>query len=197
MPDTDGGLRYSLQCLNDPHGPQDMTFVGKEVPTWAADNLRVQRPGLMWGIAGYSEGGFCAANIGLQDETRFGYVGVESGYFAPDASQVPTGGKAGGKPHDINVFAHDKRLLEINTPDEYIQNVPVGVPQFFLGLAVSADPDARVDDRRAVLAGPALCGGRGRQAAHGTPRALRSQGGRSGAQDGSHGGPARDGLTAG
>ena len=96
MPDTDGGLQYSLQCLNDPHGLQDMTFTGQEVPNWAAANLRVQRPGLMWGIAGYSEGGFCAANIGLQDAHRFGYVGVESGYFAPDASQVPTGGKAGG-----------------------------------------------------------------------------------------------------
>ena len=134
MPDTDGGLQYSLQCLNDPHGLQDMTFVGKEVPDWAAANLRVQQPGLMWGIAGYSEGGFCAANIGLQYPTRFGYVGVESGYFAPDTSQVPLGGKAGGKPHDINVFAHDKRLLEINTPDEYIKNIPIGitVPQFFL-----------------------------------------------------------------
>ena len=134
MPDTDGGLQYSLQCLNDPHGLQDMTFVGKEVPDWAAANLRVQQPGLMWGIAGYSEGGFCAANIGLQYPTRFGYVGVESGYFAPDTSQVPLGGKAGGKPHDVNVFAHDKRLLEINTPDEYIKNIPVGimVPQFFL-----------------------------------------------------------------
>jgi enterochelin esterase-like enzyme len=133
MPDTDGGLQYSLQCLNDPHGLQDMTFVGKEVPNWAAANLRVQRPGLMWGIAGYSEGGFCAANIGLQVR-GFGYVGVESGYFAPDVSQVPTGGKAGGKPRDVNVFAHDKRLLEINTPDEYIKNIPIGVtvPEFFL-----------------------------------------------------------------
>ena len=34
MPDTDGGGRYSLQCLNDPHGLQDMTFVGQEVPNW-------------------------------------------------------------------------------------------------------------------------------------------------------------------
>ncbi len=134
MPDTDGGLQYSLQCLNDPHGLQDMTFVGKEVPNWVAANLRVQQPGLTWGIAGYSEGGFCAANIGLQYPGRFGYVGVESGYFAPGTSQVPAGGKAAGKPHDINVFAHNKRLLEINTPDEYIKNIPVGimVPQFFL-----------------------------------------------------------------
>jgi hypothetical protein len=132
MPNTDGGLQYSLQCLNDPHGLQDMTFVGREVPNWVIANLRVQRAGPFWGIAGYSEGGFCAANIGLQDETRFGYVGVESGYFAPEASQVPADGRAGGKPVDINVFAHNKRLLEINTPDEYIKNVPVGVPQFLL-----------------------------------------------------------------
>jgi len=134
MPDTDGGLQYSLQCLNDPHGLQDMTYVGQEVPNWAAANLRVQRPGGTWGITGYSEGGFCAANIGLQYATRYGYVGVESGYFAPDPSQVPAGGKARGKPVDINVFARNKRLLDINTPDQYIKNIPVGitVPQFYL-----------------------------------------------------------------
>jgi Putative esterase len=145
MPDTDGGLQYSLQCLNDPHGLQDMTFVGKEVPDWAAANLRVQPPGLMWGIAGYSEGGFCAANIGLQYPTRFAYVGVESGYFAPDTSQVPLGGKAGGKPHDINVFAHNERLLEINTPDEYIKNIPIGimVPQFFLAAGAEDVSDVQ------------------------------------------------------
>ena len=134
MPDTDGGLQYSLQCLNDPHGLQDMTFVGQEVPNWVVANLRVQKPGYAWGIAGYSEGGFCAANIGLQDATRYGYVGVESGYFAPDPSQVPLGGKPNGKPHDISVFAGNPRLLEINTPDEYIKNIPLGitVPQFYL-----------------------------------------------------------------
>jgi enterochelin esterase-like enzyme len=144
MPDTDGGLQYSLQCLNDPHGLQDMTFVGREVPNWAAANLRVQRPGLMWGIAGYSEGGFCAANIGLQ-VNRFGYVGVESGYFAPDVSQVPTGGTAGGKPRDVNVFAHNKRLLEINTPDEYVKNIPIGitVPEYFLAAGANDRSDVQ------------------------------------------------------
>ena len=146
MPDTDGGLQYSLQCLNDPHGLQDMTFVGKEVPNWAAANLRVQRPGLMWGIAGYSEGGFCAANIGLREATGFGYVGVESGYFAPGPSQVPLGGKPNGKPHDVNVFAHDKQLLAINTPDEYIRHIPLGitVPQFY--LAAGADDVSDVEN---------------------------------------------------
>ena len=145
MPDTDGGMQYSLQCLNDPHGLQDMTFVGREVPQWAAANLRVQDPGPMWGIAGYSEGGFCAANIGLQYAARYGYVGVLSGYFAPITSQVPAGGLAGGGPRDIKVFGHDKRLLAVNTPDEYIKNIPVGiqVPEFFLAAGAEDQSDVQ------------------------------------------------------
>jgi S-formylglutathione hydrolase FrmB len=97
----------------------------------------------MWGIAGYSEGGFCAANIALQYATRYGYAGVLSGYFAPIVSQIPLGGKPGGRPHDIKVFAHNSHLLELNSPDKYILHIPVGiqVPQFFLaaGSADAAD----------------------------------------------------------
>lgn len=145
MPDTDGGFQYSLQCLNNPGGLQDMTFVGKEVPNWVAANLRVQQPSPRWGIAGYSEGGFCAANIGLQYAKRYGYVGVESGYFAPITSQVPAGGKAAGKPQDVNVYAHDKRLLAINTPVDYIRHIPLWspVPQFFLAAGAEDAADVQ------------------------------------------------------
>jgi len=153
MPDTDGGLQYSLQCLNDPHGLQDMTYVGQEVPNWVAANLRVQRPGLTWGIAGYSEGGFCAANIALQYATRYGYAGVLSGYFAPIVSQVPTGGKPGGRPHDVHVCAHDSNLLLLNSPDKYILHVPVGiqVPQFFLAAGSADAADVAAADNFAQL----------------------------------------------
>jgi enterochelin esterase-like enzyme len=143
MPNTDGGLQYALQCLNDPHGLQDMTFVGKEVPNWVAANLRVQKPGLMWGIAGYSEGGFCAANIGLQYPTRFGFAGSLSGYFAPTPSQVPLDGKPNGRPQDVNVYAHNSHLTLVNTPDEYILHIPIGVqiPQFFLAAGLEDQGD--------------------------------------------------------
>ena len=67
MPDTDGGLRYGLQCLNNPGGIQDMTFIARDVPEAIARIARVQPPGRAWGLAGYSEGGYCAANIALQD----------------------------------------------------------------------------------------------------------------------------------
>ena len=136
MPNTDGGMQYALQCLNDPHGIQDMTYVGKDVPAWVAANLRVQPPGQAWGIAGYSEGGFCAANIGLQYAASFGAVGVMSGYFAPTPSQIPVA----GRPRDVNVYSHNAHLAMINSPGEYITRLPldVNIPPFFLA-AGSAD----------------------------------------------------------
>ena len=145
MPDTEGGLQYSLQCLNAPGGIQDMTFVGKEVPDWVAANLRVAQPSVQWGIAGYSEGGFCAANIALQYPARYGYAGVLSGYFAPFTSQVPAGDKPGGRPHDVNVFAHDAALALRNTPDKYILRIPVGVqvPQFWLAAGATDGQDVQ------------------------------------------------------
>jgi Putative esterase len=145
MPNTDGGQQYGLQCLNDPGGVQDMTYVAKEVPDWATANLRVMAPGPAWGVAGYSEGGYCAANIALQNPALFGYAGSLSGYFSPVESQVPLDGKAGGTPVDVDDFAHSKKLLLINSPDEYITRVPVtvSVPQFFLAAGATDEGDVQ------------------------------------------------------
>jgi hypothetical protein len=107
MPDIDGGKQYELQCLNDPGGLQDMTFVGQDVPDYIARVVRVQPPGRAWGLGGYSEGGYCTANIALQELGRYGAAGVMSGYFAPVPSLVPAGNKPGGKPTQVNVFARD------------------------------------------------------------------------------------------
>jgi len=139
IPNTDGGQQYGLQCLNDPGGVQDMTYVAEEVPDWAVANLRVMPAGSAWGVAGYSEGAYCAANIALQHPNLFGYAGSLSGYFSPVWSQVPLDGKAGGTPIDLNVFAHNKQLMLINSPDEYITKVPisVSVPQFFLAAGAA------------------------------------------------------------
>jgi enterochelin esterase-like enzyme len=127
MPDTDGGQQYGLQCLNNPGGIQDMTFVAEDVPDYIARFVRVQPPSRAWGVAGYSEGGYCAANIALQNPDRFGAAGVMSGYFAPIQSQVPTGNKPGGKPYLTNVFAGYPALQLVNTPSAYITKVPLDV----------------------------------------------------------------------
>jgi enterochelin esterase-like enzyme len=143
MPDTDGGMQYGLQCLNDPGGIQDMTFVAQDVPEAIARIARVQPPGRAWGLAGYSEGGYCTANIALQDPQNWGAAGVMSGYFAPILSSVPQGGKPGAKPVQVNVFLGDPALQLMNTPSSYIARVPINdeLPAFWLAAGAQDRPD--------------------------------------------------------
>src|SRR5579863_8813051 len=143
MPDTDGGQQYGLQCLNNPGGIQDMTFVAEDVPDYIARFVRVQAPGPAWGVAGYSEGGYCAANIALQEPDRYGAAGVMSGYFAPIQSQVPTGNRPGGKPYTVNVFAGNPALQLVNSPRAYIAKVPLTVrlPAFWLAAGAQDKQD--------------------------------------------------------
>ena len=138
MPDTDGGQQYSLQCLNNPGGIQDMTFVAQDVPDYIARLVRVQPPGRAWGLGGYSEGGYCTANIALQDPDDYAVAGVMSGYFAPIPSQVPAGNKPGGKPEVVNVFAGRPALQLVNTPQEYLTRVPITTKLPFFWLAAGA-----------------------------------------------------------
>ena len=143
MPDTDGGMQYGLQCLNDPRGIQDMTFVAKDVPEAIARIARVQPPGRAWGLAGYSEGGYCTANIALQDPQSWGAAGVMSGYFAPILSSVPLGGKPGARPVQVNVFRGYPALQLMNTPSSYITRVPINdeLPAFWLAAGAQDRPD--------------------------------------------------------
>ena len=143
MPDTDGGRQYGLQCLNDPGGIQDMTFVARDVPEAIARVARVQPPGRAWGVAGYSEGGYCAANIALQDPAGYGAAGVMSGYFSPILSHVPAGGKPGGKARAVNVFAGRPALQQLNSPQWYITRAPINVeiPAFWLAAGATDRPD--------------------------------------------------------
>src|SRR5256886_11378141 len=49
-----------------------------DLPAQVARMLRVSRPGPAWAVAGYSEGGFCAANMALRYPHRYGFAGVRS-----------------------------------------------------------------------------------------------------------------------
>ena len=130
MPDTNGGAKISLQCLNVRHGPQDATFLGVDLPTYLPTVLRVQPPGPAWGVAGYSEGGYCAANLALVYRLRWGAAGILSGYFTPGKDQV------GNPPRVVNPFGHDKHARRLNTPRLRIAALPVSdsIPQFWLGV---------------------------------------------------------------
>jgi len=139
MPDANGGRGISLQCLNQYHGPQDATYLAEDLPDYISQKLRVQPPGTAWGIAGYSEGGFCAANLGLKYGTRFGYSGVLSGYFVPFANQLARPSRL------VNPFGGSAVLKRENTPDDLVNALRAGtpVPQFWLGVGSGDRSDLR------------------------------------------------------
>jgi enterochelin esterase-like enzyme len=137
MPDANGGRTTSLQCLNQFHGPQDATYLAEDLPQYISQKLRVQPPGEAWGIAGYSEGGFCAANLGLKYGNRFGFSGVLSGYFQPFDNQLGT------PPRLVNPFGGSTKLRRENTPDDLVLSLPPGtrIPQFWLGVGAADHSD--------------------------------------------------------
>ncbi len=126
IPDANGARGVSLQCLNQVGGPQDATYLAKDVPAYLNKVLRIWG-GRTWGIAGYSEGGYCAANLGVQYGSTFDAAGVMSGYFAPFKNQFPSG--------FVNPFGKSKALATLNDPMKELLNLPPGVQvaQFWLG----------------------------------------------------------------
>jgi enterochelin esterase-like enzyme len=150
MPDPNGGRHISLQCLNVVRGPQDATYLARDVPNFLSQNLRLQPSGRAWGIAGYSEGGYCAANLALRYPARYGYAGVLSGYFVPSRDQL------GHASRMIDPFRGNTVLRQENTPLDRVAALPLAVriPKFWLGAGSydHRDVDAARAFQRQVLA---------------------------------------------
>jgi enterochelin esterase-like enzyme len=143
MPDANGGERVSLQCLNQAGGPQDLTYLAVDLPDQITHLVRVQPPGPAWGVAGYSEGGFCAANMALRFPDRYGYAGVLSGYFVPFNNQL-------AHPiRQVSPFGGNRALQQENTPLDEIRALPPStiMPQFWLG----AGADDKLDVANAEI----------------------------------------------
>jgi enterochelin esterase-like enzyme len=144
MPDANGGNTISLQCLNQVGGPQDLTYMALDVPEIVYHTFkRLQPPGLGWGVAGYSEGGYCAANMALRYRYRYGFSASLSGYFTPVDNKLP------GKARPVSPFGNNRALQQENTPLWEVNHLAPGalLPQFWLG-AGSGD---RLDVENATL----------------------------------------------
>jgi enterochelin esterase-like enzyme len=137
MPDANGGNSVSLQCLNQVRGPQDLTYLAQDVPDAVAHLLRVMPPSNAWGVAGYSEGGFCAANMALRYPDRYGYAATMSGYF------IPYDNKFGNPLKTVSPFGNDNALRVQNTPLDEVRTVAAGasLPQFWLGAGQGSGVD--------------------------------------------------------
>jgi enterochelin esterase-like enzyme len=140
MPDVNGGTGISLQCLDQVGGPQDATFLARDLPAFISANLRVWAPGRTWAVAGYSEGGYCAANLGLQYGHAFGYAGVMSGYFVPGLN------KLSHPKRQVDPFGGSRRLRRRNTPVDELLDLPPGtlIPHFWIGTGENNKMDLRV-----------------------------------------------------
>jgi enterochelin esterase-like enzyme len=135
IPDANGGLDRSTQCLNTVHGEQDETYLAFDVPDDIAGRLRVERPGPAWGIAGFSEGGFCAANLALRHPDRYGAAASLSGYFEPLRSNH--------LPRPTDPFAGNRTLRAANSPLKVLASAlpPSPLPHFWVMSGNAAQSD--------------------------------------------------------
>jgi enterochelin esterase-like enzyme len=135
IPDANGGLDRSTQCLNTVRGEQDETYLARDVPDDVAGRLRVERPGSAWGIAGFSEGGFCAANLALRHPDRYGAAASLSGYFEPLATNR--------LPRPTDPFGGDRALRAANSPLKVLAAAmpPAPLPHFWVMSGNAAQSD--------------------------------------------------------
>ena len=137
MPDANGANNISLQCLNQAGGPQDLTYLAEDVPNEVGHLLRVMPAGSAWGVAGYSEGGFCAANMALRYRYRYGYAASLSGYYAPMKNKLGNPLKA------VDPFGGNSTLRAENTPLDEVRTLAPGarLPLFWLGAGQGSSAD--------------------------------------------------------
>jgi enterochelin esterase-like enzyme len=143
MPDSNGSRDLMLQCQNIPHVSQDANYLAQDVPNYISHVFRVRPPGVGWGAMGYSEGGYCAANLALEFPKAWGYAGVMSGYFTPLPDLY-------GHPDRYrNPFAKDRALYNYNSP---LYELPllehsIPIPQFWVGAGSDNAEDVQAADQ--------------------------------------------------
>jgi enterochelin esterase-like enzyme len=114
MPDVNGGYRRDLECQDVPGGPQDETYLVKDVVAWVDAQYRTIPTPAARAIGGLSTGGYCGINLTFRHQDVFSAAVSHSGYGRPDHN-VYTG----------NLFGGDRRRRAANTPDEYLATIPI------------------------------------------------------------------------
>jgi enterochelin esterase-like enzyme len=79
--------RHPEECLNAPGTPDD-TYITDDVRADVLAHYRASPVPASWGIAGYSSGGYCTANLALRHPAEFGAAGIMDGYFRPQDGEA-------------------------------------------------------------------------------------------------------------
>lgn len=81
MPTISVGTAYQ-ECVDAPRAADD-TYITRDVRADVLARYRASTVPAEWGVAGYSSGGYCAANLALRHRSAFGAAGIMDGYFRP------------------------------------------------------------------------------------------------------------------
>jgi S-formylglutathione hydrolase FrmB len=89
MPDINGSWTSDSECVNGKPG-QVQTYLTTDVRSAVINSFHTRRDARGWAIAGFSEGGYCALQIGLRHPNLYAAIGDFSGGEGPS---VPGGVK--------------------------------------------------------------------------------------------------------
>jgi enterochelin esterase-like enzyme len=117
------------ECVNAVGGEQDATYLTVDVQDDLVNSFRVL-PGRSWAALGYSTGGYCAVNLGLQNPERFSAVVSLSGFFT-----------AGEDPGAAALFRASHTARHENSPIWWVQHRAPTAPAMYL-FASGGDPAA-------------------------------------------------------
>ena len=81
MPTMSVGRSFQ-ECVDAP-GALDDTYITRDVRADVLARFRASTVSAEWGVAGFSSGGYCAANLALRHRSAFGAAGIMDGYFRP------------------------------------------------------------------------------------------------------------------
>lgn len=121
------------ECVDSSHA-KDEVYLAQDVPNDVRAHLRVSTDPAQWAVAGVSSGGYCAANIGLRNRSRYGAVAVMDGYWL--AAHGPAG----------QALANDPKAEAANSPLTEAQGLSKDVsplPSFWVlaGTGNAADEE--------------------------------------------------------
>ena len=133
MPSINGHGHQYQDCVNGP-ATSDETYLTKDVRADVLARYRVSQDAYEWGAAGYSSGGYCAANLALRHRRSFGAAAVIEGYFR--AADGPAGA----------ALNHSEPLEAANSPLYLAERLTPGsgpIPAFWVAAGTNDKSDYR------------------------------------------------------
>lgn len=130
MPSINAGHQYQ-DCVNG-RGVADDTYLSTDVPNDVRADFRVSGVPAEWGVAGFSSGGYCAANLSLRHRARYGAAGILDGYYL--AADGPA----------ARALGDDPRALTANSPLDIARRLPAGtqpLPAYWIEAGTGANGD--------------------------------------------------------